>query len=97
MSDFSIGSDRWPGLSKLIEEAGEVLQVAGKVIAARGAVLHWDGSNLRRRLEDELADMTAATQFFIETNNLDWPAIRKRADEKLALFRTWHNDPENHP
>lgn len=30
--DFSIGGTLWPGLSKLIEECGEVLQVGGKLI-----------------------------------------------------------------
>lgn len=29
---FSIGSKRWPGISKLIEECGEVLQIAGKLM-----------------------------------------------------------------
>lgn len=28
--DYAIGSKKWPGLTKLIEEAGEVLQVVGK-------------------------------------------------------------------
>lgn len=27
---FAIGDKEWPGISKLIEEAGEVLQICGK-------------------------------------------------------------------
>ena len=30
---YSIGSDVWPGLSKLAEESGEVVQVIGKIVA----------------------------------------------------------------
>lgn len=57
--DFSLGSKVWPGLSKLIEEAGEVAellpdlillkvigklqQTAGKLIQTAGAAEHWDG------------------------------------------------------
>jgi NTP pyrophosphatase (non-canonical NTP hydrolase) len=60
---FSIGSDIWPGLSKLIEECGEVTQVVGKIIGAHPNVDHWDGTNLRERLQEELADLSAAICF----------------------------------
>ena len=90
--DFSIGSRVWPGLSKLIEEAGEVLQVAGKLIAIRGAEEHYDGSNLRRRIEDEIADLDAAVRFFIEANGLDAPAIAERSDRKLQISRSWQTE-----
>lgn len=97
---FAIGAAVWPGLSKLIEEAGEVCQVSGKLIATNGQEEHWDGSNLRQRIEDELADLMAACQFVIDHNNLDAEAIKRRADQKLALFAEWHksksdNEPAN--
>ena len=60
--DFSIGSDVWSGISKLIEEAGEVTQVCGKLIAIAGASEHWDGTDLRERLEDEIADLSILGQ-----------------------------------
>jgi len=88
--DFSIGSDVWPGLSKLVEEMGEVQQVAGKLFGAGGATQHWDGSNLRERLQEELADLLAAVRFVIVTCTLDSDAIEKRADEKKAQFWEWH-------
>lgn len=88
--DFSIGSDLWPGISKLIEECGEVQQVAGKLIASHGAVNHWDGTNLKERLESELGDLQAAIRFVIERNALDVVAIEKRRIEKLMLFEQWH-------
>jgi hypothetical protein len=33
-SDFSIGGKKWPGLSKLIEECGEVMQIAGNRVSS---------------------------------------------------------------
>lgn len=89
---YSIGSDRWPGLGKVIEECGEVAQAAAKLIAANGEGRHWDGSDLRQRLEDELADSRAAADFLILVNGLDEDRIRRRAGDKLALFRGWHRE-----
>ena len=54
---FAIGALVWPGISKLLEEAGEVVQVGGKLLGTDGAEGHWDGSNLRTRLEDEIAEL----------------------------------------
>lgn len=89
---YSIGSDRWPGLAKVAEECGEVIQVAGKIIAANGESAHWDGSDLRRRLEDEIADLRAAADFLILRNGLDEDRIRHRAGDKLVLFEGWHRE-----
>jgi len=87
---FAIGSKLWPGISKLIEEAGEVQQVCGKLIATGGVEEHWDGSNLRARLEEEVADLTAALAFVGQVNNLDIHRVEVRAAEKLELFHKWH-------
>lgn len=90
--DFSIGSDVWSGISKLIEEAGEVGQVCGKLIQMAGATAHWDGTDLRKRLEDELADLQAAIEFVACHNELDAGRIGRRVDEKIALFNKWHKE-----
>jgi NTP pyrophosphatase (non-canonical NTP hydrolase) len=87
---FAIGSKTWPGISKLVEELGEVAQVAGKLIATGGRPAHWDGTNLRVRLEDELADLEAAIAFVIQRNGLDADRIAERREAKLRLFREWH-------
>lgn len=87
---FSIGSDVWPGLSKLIEECGEVLQVGGKLMGTGGAVQHWDGTNLRERLQDELGDAIAAIDFIVAHNDLDAGVIALRAEHKRGLFERWH-------
>ena len=87
---FAIGSKIWPGLSKLIEECGEVVQVCGKLLGTGGAQTHFDGSDLRERLTEELADVLAAAAFVIERNGLDAVAIEKRVAEKRQRFEDWH-------
>ncbi len=91
---FAIGSTVWPGLSKLVEEMGEVLQVAGKTMGTGGLAMHWDGSDLRKRLEEEIADTMAAIRFFTEHNGLDEERIAQRAEQKYKLFCTWHEHRE---
>jgi NTP pyrophosphatase (non-canonical NTP hydrolase) len=86
---FSIGSDLWPGTSKLIEEMGELTQVLGKLIAIHGATDHWDGSDLRARLHEELGDVRAALSFFTIMNELDHDTLNAREAEKLRLFYGW--------
>lgn len=88
--DFSIGSEVWPGTSKLLEEMGELQQVLGKLIAVAGSTEHWDG-DLRPRLIEELGDVSAAIGFFMEQNFVgDEVAIANRIVAKLLLFRKWH-------
>ena len=83
------------GLAKLIEECGEVAQVAGKLLAYPGGV-HPDGKgNLRERLKDELGDLSAAIQLVIEASNLEGSEVWERRQKKLAIFRAWHADPNN--
>lgn len=90
---YSIGSASWPGISKLIEEAGEVCQVAGKIMGTGGAVNHWDGTDLKVRLEDEIADLMAACKFVIHACGLDSARIGERMSNKRTLFERWHRDP----
>jgi MazG nucleotide pyrophosphohydrolase domain len=93
---YSIGSDTWPGLAKLAEECGEVIQVIGKIIALSGAENydHWDGTNVRERLQEELGDVLAAIQFVTIHNWLDAMIIARRQDTKRRLFEQW--DAEQH-
>jgi NTP pyrophosphatase (non-canonical NTP hydrolase) len=89
--DFSIGSNVWPGTSKLMEEMGELQQVLGKLIAVHGRTEHWSG-DLRSKLIEELGDVLAAIEFFNTANmtHEERQYIHNRATEKLALFRRWH-------
>src|SRR5580692_6487701 len=91
--DFSIGSKVWPGTSKVIEEMGELQQVLGKLMATAGDTQHWDG-DLRKRLVEEIGDVTAALLFFQEENLEDVALdIIDRVQKKLVLFRQWHAHP----
>lgn len=87
---YSIGSSVWPGVSKVIEESGELCQVLGKLLGCGGETQHWDGSDLAARLIEEMGDLQAALDYLTEANSLDADAIAARRAAKLAVFRKWH-------
>lgn len=91
---WNIGAEEWAGLSKVVEECGELIQVAGKLMAIDGQAEHWDGTNLHDRLNEELADVMAACRFFIAQNQLEEEPILDRVAEKMALFRRWQAEQE---
>lgn len=94
---FSIGSEVWPGLSKLIEECGELLQVAGKLMATHGSPEHWDG-DLIPRLVEEIGDVQGAIGFFIFVNpEIDRGQVMERAIAKHRLFEKWHEEGDPPP
>lgn len=84
------------GLAKLIEECGEVLQIAGKLVQyphlQASAELHPDGTHLLTELQNELADVAAAGAFVAERLKLDLPAIDARIARKLELFKRWDRE-----
>ncbi|HYW04623.1 MAG TPA: hypothetical protein VFA86_11855 [Gammaproteobacteria bacterium] len=75
------------GLAKLVEECGELQQVAGKALVRMGRESARPAGSLRTRLEEEMADMLAAADFVAETLALDQQGIRTRRDAKLDKFR----------
>lgn len=90
---FAHGDAHWPGLAKINEEAGEIVQVIGKLMQTHGKPAHWDGTDLAVRLREEMADMTAAITFVVERMNDDEQFdFYTRMREKLALFRRWHQE-----
>ena len=87
---FAIGGAEWPGISKLVEEMGEVGQVVGKLMATHGESKHWDADgDLRDRLTEEVGDLLAAVWFVAEMNDLQ---ITERAQYKYSLFGQWHRE-----
>lgn len=54
--------------------------------------VHHDGHNLKAALEDEVADVRAATLFVMTKHSLDSNRIRDRTVEKLALFEKWDRE-----
>lgn len=91
---FALGSDILPGAAKVIEEMGELQQVLGKYLATGGDPAHWDGSDLRQRLIEELGDLSAAILIFGDLNLTaeEGAAVTTRGHEKYALFTQWHNE-----
>ncbi len=86
------------GLAKLIEECGELLQVAGKKLAYYHTNIHPDGEGaLDVRLADEIADVLAACDF-VRAHMLDIDLNRRidgRRKEKFIRFQTWHSLTDN--
>ena len=83
------------GLVKLAEECGELIQAAMKKIARTGGEnIHWDGSNLKERLEDEIADVRAACFAVSRNLELDEERIADRMQYKKSLFDYWHRGGE---
>lgn len=89
---FGYGTKVWPGLAKLNEEAGEVIQVIGKLMATGGERKHWGGSDLQARLEDEVADLQAALDFLLAHNGrrLSRKRVAARVKMKRRTYERWH-------
>ena len=78
------------GLVKLIEECGELQQIAAKKLAYFETDEHPDGQgSMRRRLQEEIADVLAACDAVIGFHGLDPYAIESRRIDKRRLFRKW--------
>lgn len=85
------------GLGKLTEEMGEVGKIVGKLLGYPALQyetdqLHPDGTNLRRELELELGDLTAAIAFVADKLGLNLDTIERQFDKKTALFDQWDQE-----
>ena len=79
------------GLIKLLEELGELSQIAAKKLAYFDTDLHPDSEQpMSERLEDEMADVAAATAFVASQLKLDTARIDARSKEKLAKYVQWN-------
>ena len=82
------------GLTKLIEECGELSQIASKKQAFMDTDTHPDGKgSMKKRIEEEMGDVFAACILVAENFSLDQDFLEKRVQKKLTLFRSWHNNP----
>ena len=90
---YCIGSDEWNGLSKLIEEMGELQQVCGKLIGFEGSTAHWSG-DLRAKFIEELGDVYGALDFFLIRNFTgdEINAINDQSQKKYDRFIQWDKD-----
>lgn len=90
------------GVAKLIEETGELQTELGKLQQTLGKRLamwdqdeHWDGSNLKVRMEDEFADVSASMYFVSLQLGMDSERMNRRQIAKIELFGTWHEQIAN--
>lgn len=77
------------GLTKLAEECAELAVVCAKKIAYMHTDQHPDGSNLRTRLQEEIADVLASIQFVVDKLKLDDIAIDMNVIKKSDRFHQW--------
>lgn len=84
------------GLTKLLEELGELGQIAAKKIAYMDTDEHPDGlGSMKTRMEDEMADVIAAIEFVVQKFDLSHHNIRNRTKVKYERFLKWDNEPGN--
>jgi hypothetical protein len=82
---YGIGSDTWPGLSRLATDAAQVAELARTIISA-GNDTDQDPAVQRESLQEELGDLRAAIDYVIGKNGLDWAAVNRRRDRKRSLY-----------
>lgn len=78
------------GLTKLLEELGELSQIAAKKIAYMETDEHPDGlGSMKARMEDEVADVVAAIMFVADKFDLDYEKMEDRVVLKYERFQKW--------
>ena len=82
---YGIGSDTWPGLSRLVIDAARVVELARTIIST-GNDTDQDAAVHRESLQEELGDLRAAIDYVIGKNALDWAAVNRRRDRKRSLY-----------
>lgn len=85
---------KWHGLRKAAEECGEL------VVELMKLATFPDGKHPARKrslvisTEEELADVLAAVDYFIDRNKLDRAKIERRKAAKYKKFSKWWGDPK---
>jgi NTP pyrophosphatase (non-canonical NTP hydrolase) len=77
------------GLTKLVEECGELTTVAAKLIAYPEGAHPDNNGPLLERLEEEVADVLAAIAFVRSMHDVSHPRITERAARKLRVYKEW--------
>lgn len=83
------------GLVKLIEELGELQQIAAKKLAYPNTDNHPDNKgSMKIRLQEEIADVYASLEIVRNSYGLDIEHIFNRYQQKHELFLQWMNSNE---
>jgi hypothetical protein len=80
--------------TKLAQVLGKAMQVIGKLMGTGGEVNHWDGTNLRDRLEYSLSELIGAGTFAAKVCEIE-ELVEARKQSKMVTFRGWHIDGLN--
>lgn len=97
---LTFGSSTWPGLVKVAEEAGEVVQVIAKMLAVGADPSRRGTAAMRHRLLEEIADLNAAVTFALDHSDLDATErsfIAERTAAKREKYGRWHADRSPRP
>ena len=92
---YGIGSDTWPGLSRLAADAAQVVRAAAAIIGT-GNDTDQDAAVQRESLQEQLGDLRAAIDYVIGKNALDWTAVNRRRDRKRTQYERGI-DEDRHP
>lgn len=88
---YNFGDRKWPGLSKVLEECGEVSQVLAKLVGSNGNLDYFGKGSLEDKIVEELGDLHAAITWFIQHNDISAKKVARRSQEKQAKYTKWHN------
>jgi len=86
---YAIGSEEFPGFSKLIEELGELNQVIGQILARGSQLGDFHNHKLATRLVEEMADTSAAILLVLDENKLNNKGFIARRNYKYNTYRRW--------
>lgn len=85
---------RWKLLNKVVEECCELGVELMKLAAFPNGKHPGRRRSVILTTEDELADVMAAVNYFIDRNGLDRARIEKRAAMKRKKFIKWAGEPK---
>jgi len=84
------------GLTKLMEECGELVQICAKKIAYYDSDDHPDGKgSMITRMTEEMGDVLAAIDFVARKWQISEDALAARRLKKRELFIEWDNRDSN--
>lgn len=83
---------KWWGLRKVVEECSELSVELMKLATFPSGKHPGRKRNLKISTEEELADVLAAVDYFIDKNKLDRQVIERRRVLKYRKFAKWWGD-----
>ena len=88
------------GVAKLIEECGELQQIAGKMLNFPDVEYHPDSmtyenpKTMLQRLQEEIADVEAACYYVAKKYRLNYTEVVNRTSKKVAQYEEWEKGDE---